>query len=66
MQGTTSANSVSTPRSCEMVKEAASNWEMAKSMGVNISKEEGTIISKLVNLERHKGLIQRKGSSVGV
>jgi len=38
MQGTTSANSVSTPRSCEMVKEAGNNCEMAKTMGVNFIK----------------------------
>jgi len=36
------SKTASSPRSCEMVKEATSNWDMVKNMGINFSKQEGT------------------------
>ena len=65
-KATTSAIPASTSRSYELLKEAVNTLEMAKNIGVNFSKQDGTIIGKLINMEeRDKGINQGKGSNVG-
>ena len=61
----TTATSDSTPRSVEMVKDASSNWDMAKNMGVNFSTQEGIMISKMVSLEERDCYLKYKGFGEG-
>ena len=65
-KATTSTISASTSRSCELLKKTVNTLEMAKNIGVNFSKQDGTIIGKLINMEeRDKGINQGKGSNAG-
>ena len=53
---TMSMKSALSPKNCELVKEVANNWEMAKQLGVTCCDQEGIMMDKMVNMEeRDKG-----------
>ena len=48
-----------------MYLEVASNWDMAKYLGVKCSNQEDILVCKMVSMEeRDKGEVQRMGNSV--
>lgn len=56
----------SSPKACELLKEASNDWDMAKSMGVKYSNQENKMIIKMVSMEeRDKGEAQKLGNSEG-
>ena len=56
--------SARSPTKCELVKEAASNWDMAKYLGVKCCNQEDIMVCKMMSMEeRDKGEGQRKGNS---
>lgn len=61
---TVASKLASSPRTCELLKEATINWDMAKNLGVNCSNQEGTMVCKLVSMdERDKGEAHRMGNN---
>ena len=56
--------SAMSPTKCELVKEAASNWDMAKYLGVKCCIQEDIMVCKMMSMEeRDKGEVQSKGNS---
>jgi len=56
--------SARSPTKCEIVKEAASNWDMAKYLGVKCCIQEDIMVCKMMSMEeRDKGEVQSKGNS---
>ena len=57
---------VPSPTTCYQVKEATMNWVMAKNLGVICSKQEGSMVSKMISMEeRDKEEARRLGNREG-
>lgn len=59
-----SLKSASSPTNRELVKEVASNWEVAKQLGVTCCDQEEIMVGIMVGMEeRDMGEVQRMGSN---
>ena len=48
---TVASKLASSPRTCELLKEATINWDMAKNIGVNCCNQEGSLVCKIMSME---------------
>ena len=65
-KGSTSSSMYKSPRSCEVMMEAASTCELAKNIGIGFGKEENGMLSKMVILDgRDKSELEKLGRRMG-
>ena len=54
---TVASKLASSPRTCELLKEATINWDMAKNIGVNCCNQEGSLVCKMMSMEEGKSFL---------